>query len=301
MIFFLGFLILSLEAAEKKEFASFESVNLQNIPLKGLQHKILNNDIHIDNDSLDLVFDYKLYKKLLVDNILDDLILDAGFEPNSENRMIFFSAISKDLQKKITNVLSPIIKNDDYQFYNSTVSPYDSMQYKNMQYQTEMARSMATLAQTAISTIKQPENKRKYGLAFGGFMVLLMAEFGFFGKVLKISNWFLNVKDKINNVTGTVSTKSKGFFYNTWENIVEKTFLKNIIYRDFTKGDPVAENFIENYEQFEQTIKDDKEIIKLLGKCNKIMLCDKKGKALLCPNCVGPDDLYWRIRDFSKK
>lgn len=300
-MFLLGFVIFSLGAWGKKEPTCLEAVNVPDVPFKDLSHKFLIDGIQIDDDSLDLVFDYKLYKKLLIDNILDNLILDAGFEPNDENRMIFFSVISKDLQQQIKRSFSRDSENKNHDTYSQNNAQYRDMQYQNMQYQTEMTRSMLTLAQTAISSMKKSENKGKYGLAFGGFIALLMAEFGFFGKAVKISNWFFNAKDKIHDFAETVAMKSTSFWGSVKSNTVENTFLKHVIYRDFTKGDPVAENFIKNYERFKRTIKDDKEIVQFLGKCKKILLCDRNGKVLVCPDCKGPDDLFWDVRDCSKK
>ena len=285
IIFLLGFVSLSLGAWGKKD-----------TPFRDLSHKLLKDGISIDEDSLDLVFDYKLYKKLVTDSLLDDLILQSGFEPNDENRMIFFSVISKDLQEQIKNSFMGSLNNENHNY----VSHRD-MQYRDMQYQAEMTRSMMTLVQSMASNIKRPENSGKYGLAFVGILIVVAAEFGFFGKAIKISHWFFNVKDKIHNASESASASAKGFWDKVWSKTVEKTFLKDIIYLDYTKGDSVAMNFLENYKRFERAIKDDPEIVKKLAECKRISLSDRKGRVLVCPECNGPDELIWDVRDCSKK
>ncbi len=234
--------------------------------LKNLNCKYLDLGVDIDNsgESLDLLFDYKIYKQLIKDNILDELIKKSGFEPNEENRLIFFAAISKDLQKQITK---------SFESTSCSFESNDHLLTKEMlTAQSEMTRSLTSAMQSMALTMAKPASSGKFWLIVGGIFFILGAEFGWFKNFKEITDFYTKTKEKTLKIGGILGRK-----------LVEVTPLEKIVSLDYLDDHRYVNQLEQRFKDIITWIKDDKTKSRheALKKANKITFMDKNGKQII--------------------
>ena len=254
--------------------------------LKNLNCKYLKSGVDLDSqDSLDLLFDYKIYKQIIKDNILDELIKKSGFEPNDENRMIFFAAISKDLQNQITKSF----ENNSCNSSTNILLAQDSLVS-----QVEMTRSLTSAVQAMALSISKPASSGKFWLGIGAVFFVLGAEFGWFKNFTKITDFYTNTKEKIVGVSEFLGRK-----------LVENSFLKRYVYIDYLEDHKYVNKLGKEFGEIIKWLEEDKDGCKYdwLMNAGSIVLL-KKGinlKDLLKIKKGDVNAYIWPIDLVSKK
>jgi hypothetical protein len=231
-----------------------------------LKSVFANKSIDVKDKQQDILFDYQVYKKLIQDNFLDDLIIKSGFEPNQETRAIFFSALTKELQDTI--------KKSFTEYTGSNVNNFDP----NVFMQAEMTRNLSSVLNNLNSKLDKENSIKTKHLILGGIFLYLFAKLGFIRSAFKAS---FNLLKAAENVDGK-SSKVFGFINSTIKktSALGRSFLTNIYPVDFSKDVKESEEFFTFYEFFEKYLKNDKDFVRDFAKnyeSIEVVYTDKDG------------------------
>lgn len=235
---------------------SFAGANKQ-VLLKDFRSVFITDEIDLKQDSQDLLFQYQVYKKLIQDNFLDQLIIDSGFEPNQETRSIFFSALTIELQDVIKKSFSDFIQNSGNQApsNNSGGTVFSGID-PNLFLQAEMTRNFST----ALASLSNTKEFKIKNLIIGGLILYLITKFNVIREVVKTSFNYLKAKDNI-----VAKTSPFISFIDSSINQIglsAKGVLSRFIPVDYSKNIPSSSEFFKFYEHFETVLKSDDEFVK---------------------------------------
>lgn len=214
----------------------------------------INKNIDIKDDSQNMLFEYQIYKKLIQENFLDDLIIKSGFEPNQETRTMFFSALTKEFQDVIKKSFTNFSGN------NLNSNNFDP----NVFMQAETTRNLSSVINSLNSKLNQDNTIKTRHLIWTGIFLYLFAKLSFIRSAFKTSFNFLKAAE---NVDGKTS-KFFGFINSTIGKTSElsRNILTHFLPVDFSKDVKESEEFFRFYEFFEQYLKNDKDFVKDFAK-----------------------------------
>lgn len=218
--------------------------------IENLKPHFVNKGINTQNDSNNLLFEQQVYKKLIQENFLDELIIKSGFEPNQETRTIFFSALTKELQDVIKKSFS------DFSGTSLNTNSIDP----NIFMQAEMTRNLSAVINSLNSKLDKENTIKTKHLIIGGIVLYLFAKLSFLRSIFRTTFNFFKTSE---NVDGK-SSKTFGFVNSTISKTSEigRNFLSNFFPVDFSKDVEDAQELFGYYEFLEKYLKNDKEFVK---------------------------------------
>ena len=190
---------------------------------KDLRTVLMNQAVDLEESAEDLIFEYKIYKKLIQDSLLDELIENAGLEPNQENRMIFFSAISKDLQDHIKESFSDFSdnKNQSENRNQHPVQDYPNRSNFNgmdpsFYYQAEMTRGLYSMLPFMNSRSDESKGIKIRHLVLGGVIIYFFTKFGVISTGIKVLNKYIKTTESVGDLVSKVGEK----FSDAWNAMI---------------------------------------------------------------------------------
>ncbi|MBD3273479.1 hypothetical protein GF385_03985 [Candidatus Dependentiae bacterium] len=232
---------------------------------KDLRSVLVDQGIDMEQSATNLLFDYQIYKKMIQDEFLDKLIKKAGFEANEENRTIFFSAISKDLQEHIKKSFSEFTRSP-----NTSIDP-------NLYLQLEMTRNFPAILTSMGSKIQKSKNSSKFYLVLVAVAAYFITKFGILGKSIKLSYGYMKAKENVDKI----SEKTKNTTSYLWNKLRKfgQTVGRPFTLMDYSKDYKDSEEFFKFYRLFENILKDDKEFVEKKAKnYTEVHVYYKEGK-----------------------
>ncbi len=253
-------------------FSLLAKQTCKNLLLKDISEKYLKSGVNLEaQDSFDLLFEYEIYQKLIKDlnikDLLDRVIENAGFIPTDENRMIFFSAISKELRDKIKFSFDSVTGGSNYgnqvNFQNSDM----------LAYQTEMTRTLTSLLQHVNTKINDNVGvKRKY-LIMAVIGAFIASELGFFKKMIGMSHFYMKNKERV---------VKKVDAFGSWIKRKTDPVTDIFVRKDYASQNPKLKKFVSALKQFKTELYDTQDWHgdKYLGSAEKIVVECKGGESL---------------------
>ncbi len=179
---------------------------------KDLRAVLINQGIDLEESAEDLIFEYKIYKKLIQDSLLDELIKNAGLEPNEENRMIFFSALSKDIQNHVKKSFSNFTENKNQpknRNQNIAQDYHNRSNFNGMDpsfyYQAEMTRNLYSMLPFMNSKSDESKGIKKRHLVLGGVLIYFITKFGILGTGIRIAHRCMEANKGVKNIVSKAS------------------------------------------------------------------------------------------------
>ena len=227
---------------------------------KDLRSVLIRQGIDLEDGAEDLIFEYKIYKKLIQDSLLDDLIKNAGLELNEENRMIFFSAISKDLRDHIKQSFSEFTGNNNQPFTKNHpngsnfngVDPY-------FYYQTEMTRNLPAIIAAMGSKVGESKAINKIYLALGAAFIYFVTKFGILGRGIKIGYKYMQAKENVDSFVSKTSEVTS----NIWSKLSKfgRSVIRPFTLVDYADDYEESQEFFKFYKLFEEILRDDRDFV----------------------------------------
>lgn len=227
---------------------------------KDLRSVLVKQGIDLEDGAEDLIFEYKIYKKLIQDSLLDDLIKNAGLEPNEENRMIFFSAISKDLRDHIKQSFIGFTGNNNQPFTKNYPNG-SNFNYvdPNFYYQAEMTRNLPAIIAAMGSKVGESKSIDKIYLALGAAFIYFVTKFGILGRGIKIGYKYMQAKENVNSFVSKTSEVTG----NIWSKLSKfgRSVIRPFMLVDYVDDYEESQEFFKFYKLFEEVLRDDRDFV----------------------------------------
>ncbi|MFH1461796.1 MAG: hypothetical protein ABIF12_02540 [bacterium] len=228
--------------------------------LKDFRSVFIPDEIDLRQDTQDLLFQYQVYKKLIQDNFLDQLIKDSGFEPNQETRTIFFSALTKELQDVIKKSFTDFAQNNNGGVIkNNTSGPINNGFDPNLFLQADMTRNLSTALASLNSNLNKTKEFKIKNVFLLGLITYIVAKSNIITGTIKTSYNYIKAKENIKGKSSRVIS-----FIDRSINkikVLGRDFLGLVIPVDHSQGHDESAEFFKFYEYFERYLKSDKEFV----------------------------------------